>query len=336
MAESTHARARSQQKSTNVRFDPRLHVARAALHAAEAMGPGAAGWMGRKLFSLPRRRRQPKREVQVLATAKRLKLPTRHGVLRAWSWGRGPTVLLVHGWEGRGAQLGAFAGPIVRAGYRVLAFDGPGHGRSPGIIGAVPELSDAILDIAAQVGDIHGVIAHSMGAVSTTLAIRNGLNLERVAYVAPATAPDKGLEMFQRLLRAQPTTVEATKRKLIDETGVSWFELQHGAVPRGIDRPLLIVHDREDTEVGFESAKRIAARWEGAELVATEGLGHTRILRDADVVRRVADFVTGTSAEDREPSDPWKRMILTDDFGVPSDFDLPPSATLVSSTGSPR
>ena len=49
-----------------------------------------------------------------------------------FAWGAGPSVLLVHGWEGRGAQLGALVDPLVAAGYRVVALDGPAHGDSPG------------------------------------------------------------------------------------------------------------------------------------------------------------------------------------------------------------
>ena len=42
-----------------------------------------------------------------------------------YSWGSGPTVLLVHGWEGRGSQLSAFAPALVKAGFRVVAVDMP-------------------------------------------------------------------------------------------------------------------------------------------------------------------------------------------------------------------
>ncbi|HEX8728518.1 MAG TPA: hypothetical protein VF739_07855, partial [Ktedonobacterales bacterium] len=52
--------------------------------------------------------------------------------LVARSFGAGPRVLLVHGWEGRGMNLGMFIAPLTAAGYQVLALDGPAHGESPG------------------------------------------------------------------------------------------------------------------------------------------------------------------------------------------------------------
>ena len=49
-----------------------------------------------------------------------------------WDWGEGPTVLLVHGWNGAAAQLAGYVQPLVDAGYHVVAFDQPGHGHSSG------------------------------------------------------------------------------------------------------------------------------------------------------------------------------------------------------------
>ncbi|MGZ5446135.1 MAG: alpha/beta hydrolase [Thermoanaerobaculia bacterium] len=49
---------------------------------------------------------------------------------RAWSWGEGPAVLLVHGWGGHAAQFQSFVEPLVRAGFRAIAFDAPSHGSS--------------------------------------------------------------------------------------------------------------------------------------------------------------------------------------------------------------
>jgi len=39
--------------------------------------------------------------------------------IEMWKWGRGPAVLLAHGWGGRGAQLGAFVDPLVARGFSV-------------------------------------------------------------------------------------------------------------------------------------------------------------------------------------------------------------------------
>jgi pimeloyl-ACP methyl ester carboxylesterase len=55
--------------------------------------------------------------------------------------------------------------------------------------------------------------------------------------------------------------------------------------------PLLIIHDRGDRESPFEDAAVLAQAWPGAELVATEKMGHTRALRDPALVAQVTAFV---------------------------------------------
>jgi pimeloyl-ACP methyl ester carboxylesterase len=56
--------------------------------------------------------------------------------------------------------------------------------------------------------------------------------------------------------------------------------------------PLLLVHDRDDTETAWSDSADIARSWPEARLVSTTGLGHYRILRDPAVVAEVAGFVT--------------------------------------------
>lgn len=43
----------------------------------------------------------------------------------------GPTVMLVHGWESNLGQMLSFVEPLRRNGFRVIAFDQPGHGHRP-------------------------------------------------------------------------------------------------------------------------------------------------------------------------------------------------------------
>ncbi|MFW6193451.1 MAG: alpha/beta hydrolase [Gemmatimonadota bacterium] len=53
--------------------------------------------------------------------------------MATYAWGEeGPTVLLVHGWSSHTGHMTGFVDPLLRRGFRVVAFDGPAHGRSPG------------------------------------------------------------------------------------------------------------------------------------------------------------------------------------------------------------
>ncbi len=63
---------------------------------------------------------------------------------------------------------------------------------------------------------------------------------------------------------------------------------------------LLIVHDRDDPEAPFESAVAISQTWQRSRLLATEGLGHRRSLRDKGVLAEVVAFLV-QAADDARP-----------------------------------
>ena len=73
--------------------------------------------------------------------------------------------------------------PLLARGYGVVVADMPGHGRSSGRLTSLVYFASALRAVAAHVGGIHAVIAHSFGAAGTTLTLRDGLNVARVAYV---------------------------------------------------------------------------------------------------------------------------------------------------------
>jgi pimeloyl-ACP methyl ester carboxylesterase len=55
--------------------------------------------------------------------------------------------------------------------------------------------------------------------------------------------------------------------------------------------PLLVFHDREDTDVGWSEGDAIARAWPGGRLVTTQGLGHRRIVHDPEVVAQAISFL---------------------------------------------
>jgi hypothetical protein len=61
--------------------------------------------------------------------------------------------------------------------------------------------------------------------------------------------------------------------------------------------PTLVVHDREDRQTSFAASQRLSTTLPQALFIATEGLGHHRLLRDARVTEHVVEFVDGEHAE---------------------------------------
>jgi pimeloyl-ACP methyl ester carboxylesterase len=79
-----------------------------------------------------------------MATGHRFSLSSGGQKLAVWSWGDGPTALLLHGWAGRSEQLAAFVRPLLAAGFSVIAPDAPGHGDSSGRTSSILAFADAL------------------------------------------------------------------------------------------------------------------------------------------------------------------------------------------------
>ena len=58
-----------------------------------------------------------------------------------------------------------------------------------------------------------------------------------------------------------------------------------------VEVPTLVIHDSDDKEVPVNCAYNIRTKLKKGELLITNGLGHTRILKDATVVNRILDFI---------------------------------------------
>ena len=298
----------SGEKSTNVRQNPK-HV-RSALRALSAVSPDLTSRVAMELFITPRRFARPAREKAVLAQGRAFDFVTDVGVLRGWSWGEGPAVMLVHGWEGRGAQLGSFVDPLVAAGYRVVTFDAPAHGESPGRRSTPPDFATAIAGLARWVGGVHAIVAHSMGATAAAMAAQEDLPVERLIFIGGGTHPTQATAWVSNFLDLSPSIQRRMQRRLAARAGTTWEAIEATDMFDGQSVPLLLVHDTEDTDVAIETAEAVQDRWPGAQLHRTEGLGHRRILRDPEVVSKVVDFIGPPPSPDEEA--PWQAFLRLD------------------------
>jgi pimeloyl-ACP methyl ester carboxylesterase len=73
--------------------------------------------------------------------------------------------------------------------------------------------------------------------------------------------------------------------------GILMPQFEPAMVGPRIALPTLVVHDRQDSINRFADGVAYSQAIPGARLVATEGLGHRRILKDDEVLRQVAAFL---------------------------------------------
>lgn len=212
----------------------------------------------------------------------------------AYHWGKGPRILLVHGWGGSAAQLSDLVNPLVEAGFSVASFDAPAHGASPGRRTDPFEIGAALKAVEAEYGPFHGIVSHSMGAAVTGLALRDGVSIPAFTAIAPPAS----FETYPRQFALKTGISRRTLRFLLDylksrfgnlNEKFSFFSPQNLGIAPG-----LIILDRQDREVDFEEASTLAQDWPNTVVKVTDGLGHTRILRDAGVISTVVTYMLST------------------------------------------
>jgi pimeloyl-ACP methyl ester carboxylesterase len=235
-----------------------------------------------------------RRDEEVLEGAERFTLAVDRWRLTAYAWGAGPPVLLAHGWGSRVAHLAAFVEPLVAAGCRVLAVEMPGHGPAPAVESSLVQFELALSALGEVAGPARGVLAHSGGALATTMALHHGLRAERVALLAPMVRLERSAERFAAAFGGvDDDGLAAFKQAMLSHFSPAlWDSIAADLLAGDLDVPVLIVHDRDDPEVPYDEAVLLAEAWPGARLVTASRVGHRLLLRQRDVVAMAAGFVT--------------------------------------------
>lgn len=284
---ATILRVSDAHKSTNVRS---LVFARLALTLLQRIAPQMAAAVGERLFFTPPRPRRSKGEA-LLKSADLFRLRIDGAPVVTYRWGKGPVVVLMHGWGGRAAQMSSFVEPLLRRGFSVIAFDAPGHGRSGGSISSGPHFATALTKVVEMAGGAHGVVAHSLAAAATALAMSRGLDLRRVVFIAAPANPPSWVLPFAEKLGLAPNVIAMIREKSERRLRFRWADLDIPSLAARFRAPLLVIQDRDDRNATRHDASAIVSAWPNAGLMETSGLGHNRILRDREVVERAAEYM---------------------------------------------
>jgi pimeloyl-ACP methyl ester carboxylesterase len=277
-------------KSTNVRLPLAFRLVGLALRGLDAVAPRLAARAAGSLFLTPRRVALPRSEAGWRESARREQRRIASLNVTTWSWGEGPAVLLLHGWEGRGTQLGALAESLAAAGYRVVAPDFPAHGDSPGRKTNLLEFA-AIIEALIRELEPAAIVAHSFGSAATSVALSRTPFAGRLVYIAPPEDFGFFTTVFGSMLGISNDLARRMEREIERQFDIDWSRLRGAALAPAMTAPLLVIHDEDDTDVPPRYGRAIASAWPGARLHITSGLGHRRVLRDPAVMAEVVEFV---------------------------------------------
>ena len=290
------SRSRAARSPDRAQRGFRVAALRTAFRTVGTVAPGIAAQWAEQLFCRPPRQERREHEEAFLDTGRAFAVPHGAGALRAWEWGAGPAVVLVHGWGSRAGRWSTLAPALIGRGFRVVTYDAPAHGTSPGRIASLPEFALALAAVAGEVGPVHGVVGHSLGAAAIALALTRGLGASRAVLIASPANPEGFADRFAEVLAIPAPVREAMQRNLEARLRFQWRDLHIPTLATRITAPALLIHDEHDPDVSVGDAAAIAAAWPGARLIRTQCLGHRAIIRDPAVVAAAAEFIAGAPA----------------------------------------
>ena len=247
-----------------------------------------------KLFSTPRKTVLRKKEIEVLNEAKQSAFKTKEYEIAVYEWGEGNDyVLLCHGWESNAGSLGAFVKPITNMGYKVIAFDGPAHGKSTGKISSLIKFKEVFIELVHHYGLPKIAIGHSLGANTILLACaEQQLEIVGSYLFAPVNKVAKVFYDFKSMISIPNSLFNKLEIHLQSKTGYRLNELNFEEIaPKTRLKYNLVLHDLNDQITPVKHSKDIVKNWPNAQFQEIQGTGHYRILWNEKAVDSVINHL---------------------------------------------
>ena len=247
------------------------------------------------LFRTPQTR-NTKLPSQIFDKAEKLQFDIEGITVHGYSWNHNvlKKVLIIHGFESSIVNFDHFVFPLMDKGYGVLAFDGPGHGRSGGTAITAPLFADMITMICEKYGPVQSFMAHSFGGLTLSMALENMEHNEsfKVVFIAPLTELKTAAESFFHLLNLDEKVKKEFDELIVDLGGRSleWYSV--GRAIKNINAQVLWLHDEDDDQTPIHDALRVKKENPpNVKFLITKGLGHSTIYNDKKVVQEIIDFL---------------------------------------------
>jgi len=293
MESTTHQKSASVPSGRKPQIPFNLRFIQWVFPKFESVATQAAHKWFVNLFFSPLRYPIPGNEREILQRAKQFTVNLGEKEVVCYTWGKGPVILLVHGWAGRASQFKSFVEYFTASGYTTLSFDAPAHGLSKGKETTIIDFKDSILEIEKRIGKIDAVIGHSLGGAASLYALSEGLKVKTLITIATPSIGDEIIGEFASRLKASASAQVYLKRAIYQRLNRTFDEFMAlhfiKRLPHEIN--MLILHDEQDKEASLRSAESLAEAYPRATFEKTSGLGHVRILRDKAIMERCKYFV---------------------------------------------
>ncbi|HRI58751.1 MAG TPA: alpha/beta fold hydrolase [Saprospiraceae bacterium] len=248
-----------------------------------------------RLFATPPKPTVREKERAFLDTALQIKRRLAGQEIVEYHWGEAdaPLVLLSYGWGYNAGRWRHFVPELLEAGYRVVAYDPPGHGLAPTGQLSIPLNAAIIQALVLEYGSLEAIVAHSFGGSSSVYALQDlprYLHPRRMVIMASFSYAPRVFREYQQALGLWPSLYWRLVRNFEQRIGHPIEDFDFALMTA--DYPHiegLLVHNPGDPVTPYAEARRYFDFWPGSRLYSPSEGGHH--LGTAGITQSVLDFV---------------------------------------------
>lgn len=248
-----------------------------------------------EMFCTPQTRTK-KEPAPVFEKSEKVEFIFQENTIRGFRWNHPAhkKALILHGFESSVINFGKYVEPLINKGYEVLAFDAPAHGRSTGKTINAVVYKEFVQYVWNNYGPIDSFLTHSFGGLALCLALEEIPHSAstKIVLIAPAAETKTAIDHFFKLLKLDKDVRKEFQNIIAEIGGQSpeWYSVSRTA-PK-IKGRVLFLQDKDDHMTPLSDVKPIMDKnYSNFCFVISEGLGHRKIYRDEQSLRRVIEFL---------------------------------------------
>jgi pimeloyl-ACP methyl ester carboxylesterase len=202
-------------------------------------------------------------------------------------------ILLFHGWGDSSTRFTQLINQLLLSGFTLWSFDQVGHGKSSGnyshLFAFIEGTRQVIEYLDRENCSPQAIVGHSMGALGVMNQPAELIGTKKVVLIsAPALFFEN---MYHAVASVGVARIMLTN--LLEQVsalmGTHWKTLAPRENTAIINNNFLFVHDTTDLTCSYKGIKNLLTNIEH-EFYTTENLGHIKILKDPQMLSKVADF----------------------------------------------
>ena len=212
--------------------------------------PSFAAQMALDLFCTTQKNERPSNELEFWNTGKALEFSSKRSCR---TWGQGPEIWLIHGWSSRGSAFYRIIPLFVKAGFKVIAWEAPAHGDSPG---KQTNLVDFSKSLASDIDD-HGskplaIIGHSFGGAALAIINRYTALPKFVAIISSPSETPKIFQNYKKLINLSKKSFAKLVQKAEKMVGTTIASTSLINNDLSKHSQVLVIHDKKDKEIAYQ------------------------------------------------------------------------------------